>query len=71
MKKMIFVLSAILVVCVVLCGCEATDTNIENTNTAIDAAYGIIENQPVPTDIDYSLERYNVIRRAYWVNGQR
>ena len=30
MKKMIFVLSAILVVCVVLCGCEATeDTNIK------------------------------------------
>lgn len=29
------------------------------------------ENQPTPTDIDYSLERYNLIRRAYWVNGQR
>ena len=27
--------------------------------------------QPTPTDIDYSLERYNLIRRAYWVNGQR
>ena len=29
------------------------------------------ENQPTPYDIDYSLERYNLIRRAYWVNGQR
>jgi hypothetical protein len=29
------------------------------------------ENQPLPTDIDYSLERHNLIRRAYWVNGQR
>ncbi len=28
-------------------------------------------NQQTPTDIDYSLERYNLIRRAYWVNGQR
>lgn len=28
-------------------------------------------NQPTPTDINYSLERYNLIRRAYWVNGQR
>ena len=27
--------------------------------------------QPTPTDIDYSLERYNLIRRTYWVNGQR
>lgn len=29
------------------------------------------ESQPTPTDVDYSLERYNLIRRAYWVNGQR
>jgi hypothetical protein len=29
------------------------------------------KNQPTPTDIEYSLERYNLIRRAYWVNGQR
>lgn len=28
-------------------------------------------NQPTPTDINYSLERFNHIRRAYWVNGQR
>lgn len=27
--------------------------------------------QPTPTDISFSLERYNLIRRAYWVNGQR
>lgn len=29
------------------------------------------KNQPTPTDINYSLERYNLIRRTYWVNGQR
>lgn len=29
------------------------------------------DNQQTPTDIDYSLERYNLIKRAYWVNGQR
>ena len=29
------------------------------------------QNQPTPTDIDYSLERYNLIRRTYWINGQR
>ena len=27
--------------------------------------------QPTPTDLHSSLERYNLIRRAYWVNGQR
>ena len=31
----------------------------------------LAKNQPTPTDIDYSLERYNLIKRAYWVNGQR
>lgn len=31
----------------------------------------LANNQPTPSDIDYSLERYNLIRRAYWVNGQR
>lgn len=35
------------------------------------AANNLQANQPTPTDIDYSLERYNLIRRAYWVNGQR
>lgn len=28
-------------------------------------------NQPTPTDIEYSLERFNLIRRAYWVNGEK
>ena len=28
-------------------------------------------NQATPTDLDYSLERYNLVRRAYWVNGQK
>ena len=37
----------------------------------IDVANKLQSNQPTPTDIEYSLERYNLIRRAYWVNGQR
>jgi len=27
--------------------------------------------QPTPTDVDYSLERYNLTKRCYWVNGMR
>ena len=34
-------------------------------------ANNLANNQPTPTDINYSLERYNLIRRTYWVNGQR
>lgn len=43
----------------------------EGVNNAMNSGANIVENQPAPTDLDYSLERYNVIRRAYWVNGQR
>lgn len=42
-----------------------------DTQTTIDAADRLQTVQPTPTDIEYSLERFNLIRRAYWVNGQR
>ena len=47
---------------------SGTKQNIENTQVATDK---LTEGQQTPTDIDYSLERFNLIRRAYWVNGQR
>ena len=47
----------------------------DGTRDDVDKTYRIggkiARNQPTPTDIDYSLERYNLIKRAYWVNGQR
>lgn len=53
-------------------GCDAptngSKADIKNTK---EAAANLQTNQPTPTDIEYSLERYNLIRRAYWVNGQR
>lgn len=42
-----------------------------DTMNTVETANSLQEKQPTPTDIDYSLERYNLIRRAYWVNGQR
>lgn len=45
---------------------SATDSRVQQA-VADDMAAG----QPTPTDINFSLERYNLIRRAYWVNGQR
>lgn len=58
-----------------LCGCgeytaAAYDTAADVNNT-LEVAGDLAGNQPTPTDINYSLERYNLIRRAYWVNGQR
>jgi hypothetical protein len=39
--------------------------------STLDTVSDLQERQPTPTDLDFSLERYNLIRRAYWVNGQR
>lgn len=56
-----------------LAGCEVfEDTDTEKDKQAtMDVADKLAANQPTPTDINYSLERYNLIKRAYWVNGQR
>ena len=66
MRKLLFMLCLI----VLFTGCDefGTDKDIRST-----ARLGskLAENQPTPNDIDYSLERYNLIRRTYWVNGQR
>lgn len=48
-----------------------SNSSYQDTQNTISAANKLASNQATPTDIDYSLERYNLIRRAYWVNGQR
>ena len=64
-----------LVAIVILSGCSAPAASGSgskmDTAAQIDVANRLASTQPTPTDIDYSLERYNLIRRAYWVNGQR
>lgn len=76
MKKFISFAIAILTVCTLLTACSDDTTTTTNgsrndVNNAQAVANNLQSNQPSPTDIDYSLERYNLIRRAYWVNGQR
>lgn len=69
----IFVLIALcLMFCIVFTGCSTTVTGSrQDVNSQIDVANKMAVNQSTPTDIDFSLERYNLIRRAYWVNGHR
>lgn len=73
MKKFIAIIVAA-VLALALCACDVnttsggTEQNIEDTKEVTDK---LASSQQTPTDIDYSLERYNLIRRAYWVNGQR
>lgn len=78
MKKFLVLLILVCAVCLPLLGCvDGTSSNSSTDGTKQDvqgqqqAANRLQHNQPTPTDLDYSLERYNLIRRAYWVNGQR
>ena len=66
MKKIVSII-LILVFAVILAGCDLED----DVDRQIKVAANLEKAQPTPTDIDYSLERYNLTRRAYWVNGQR
>lgn len=71
MKKLFaIILCIVAVVSLAACEYEKTGSYSDKVNT-MEVANKLQENQPTPTDIDYSLERYNLTRRAYWVNGRR
>ncbi len=71
MKKKIIsmVLALGMVLSLSACG-ESTGSKKDNEKT-LQIGDVLQTNQPTPTDISYSLERFNLIRRSYWVNGQR
>ena len=73
MKKIIALIMVIMLIGTMLvsCGGSTTSGARQDTLNQKEAANRLQSNQPTPTDIDYSLERYNLIRRTYWVNGQR
>lgn len=79
MKKMPKITLAVILlvaICVCATGCEYESSPTVNgtradTAAQVEVADALAAAQRTPTDIDYSLERYNLIRRAYWVNGQR
>lgn len=71
MKK-IKMLISILAIGSLLIGCEkVSDGTKSDTTNTLKTASTLQSNQPTPTDINYSLERYNLIKRAYWINGER
>lgn len=72
MKKKILSILVLIFMLIGMTGCdiEQTETQKEVSNT-LEVGNKLVANQPTPIDIDYSLERYNLIKRAYWVNGMR
>ena len=72
MKKIIAIVLVVICMMATLVSCStATGGSYSDIQNTKNVANTLQSNQPTPTDIDYSLERYNLIRRAYWVNGMR
>lgn len=71
--SLIVTIIVVIVLAVILTGCTTSTTTYSTTDVekTLNIAKNLEQSQPTPTDINYSLERYNLIRRAYWVNGQR
>lgn len=69
MKKCAVILMLMLLL-VSLCSCAEFGAR-QDVMSTVELADRFQENQPTPNDIEYSLERYNLIRRTYWVNGMR
>lgn len=68
-KFLSVVLACAMTLC--LCSCSYTDDtgSRKDTDATIEVGNELSTNQPTPTDVRYSLERYNLIKRTYWVNG--
>ena len=77
MKKILKIILILALSVIIVCSatsCDIDETTAgsrKDTQNTVDNANKLQNNQQTPTDIDYSLERYNLIRRTYWVNGQR
>ena len=75
--KIVALIAALVITTLIVAGCGSSsktntaDGTITDKQKTINTANILSSNQPTPYDISYSLERYNLIRRAYWVNGQR
>lgn len=70
MKKIITLMMAVALI-FTLSACGEPSGQRKDMISTLDTVSDLQERQPTPTDLDFSLERYNLIRRAYWVNGQR
>lgn len=66
-KRISLVVVSLLILCLFVTGC--TNASAEDRRSTLELGNKLSSNQPTPTDIEYSLERYNLIRREYWVNG--
>ncbi|MBR3599864.1 MAG: hypothetical protein IKL53_08285 [Lachnospiraceae bacterium] len=67
-RKPLLVAMVIVLMSMLLGACDVEPSDSDKT---LAIGQKLSDGQATPTDIEYSLERYNLIRRAYWVNGER
>ena len=68
-KRIIAIVLVALMMALALSACEGEGAYQDTYNT-MQTGNSLQENQPTPTDIEFSLQRYNLTRRAYYLNGQ-
>ena len=76
MKKIFSAMLVLMIGVAIFTGCgvrtpSANEIQRQQAQDTINIGAKLAESQPTPKDIDYSLQRYVLIKRAYWVNGQR
>ena len=71
MKKIFSAFVAAVMICVSLAGCDNPQASKIDRQRTLTIGNKLSDVQPTPSDINFSLERYNLTKRAYWVNGQR
>ncbi len=56
-------------VVMVMTGCYTKSQQEIDRDAQMEVTEELVANQSTPKDIEYSLQRYNLIKRAYWLNG--
>ena len=69
--KLVVVPLLVVVLMLSLAGCGEVTATEQNKIDTEKATETLLKHQATPTDIEYSLERFNLTKRAYWVNGLR
>ena len=69
MKTILRIVALVMAVSMLFCLTACDANQIDQLNTQ-DVAMNLAEKQPTPTDIEYSLSRYNLIRRVYYQAGE-
>lgn len=63
-------LPLIAITLLLMCSGCTDDSSYRDIRTQEDAQNTLIRVLPTPTDLNFSLDRYNLIKRAYWTNGE-